>query len=1199
MRIYEVQEGDSLGKIAEKFGVSTDELYEYNSPILEDKSSIRPGQVLRNPNEIADLIDQAIFEGKTFKDISQVLKISPEEVQEIYDLGFGESGGEAPVLSKELDDLFNEAAFQAEPELTDLDFGGDPMQMVRDVATNSIRPSTSPELLPIEATGIRKELNEFADQTVDQYSNPDPMQMVRDVATNSIKPEPTKRKSFLGFEEGILGLSDLPEEESESKYSESLDALFNEVANTDAGMDLDQSRFQQIVNKKSFVEEDEARVKSEFSDELNSAFDLELSSIQQLQRGAQRAVARGLTLNFADDLEAMLDSSRSGRPYSREKFEIDEEVAQFSDEYPAGSFVAEMVGAIPTGYGLARGMAAKGINSIGAQGGAEAFIYGAGEGNSFDERAKNALVYGAGGAGLGIMADKAINLFKPKPPSKELTVQGDGSGQARSGDGPDTPEMEPVFNADGSPKVDPDGSPVMAPVSRADMDSATEETAVTIIDPFKVGNKIEYEYEPGKFTEATVLVEPRDGVVVLERNGTRFRLTEDQLKNNRFKWNEKISKWDNAAGQNQDAQDWRSATNAGEFVEGLKNSIINFYDQNLVGMSTRIGRRASEYAGGRAQRSDEAALKISAREVEDFVDPIEDVAKLWNRDKTFAGMLLNYAAGRTSRQRIIKYVEENSGYQDAEALTKYLKWSDRKNLQHQTQVSGKTFSYKDGAGHLATRLTKKARDAIKKRQIEERARRDGISEKEAAKRIKAETKGKLPKDQSDYSLKRGDAEAEGFNLSDYENPFLSNTRRIIGNERVVQYAQKFGVKAGKPGVTPDDIMDGVEQAMLARGINPKAAKMARDAIVENMIGQSESPNGWIQALQSIGYAGTLAGPKSAILNIHDIPQTIVTQGRKSARGLSDINKINLNNFGLTGSKSAQNFGEFQNRLNDIFASGDDWASKTASFTRGMTDKLMRYSGFQALDAYGKRGVSALILRRNLDDVQSGKGLKDQWGFYFNDTELGMIEAAMKRHGMDFDKYKGKSGRLVEELVMAGLGQQQLISGAGRPAGWARNPNMRPFWALRGFAIKQQAIAYKNIVENLQKGNVDDAVEYAKQFAIWSAGSYAVINEARQVVFGDRDVSIEGFLRSMGDQAAGVITLNTLGFNEYQMGKYYREGLVSTALDGLMPIAFDVPLELVSKGIEAGAGERPVTDILPLTKQTVQAVENIEGMFTGN
>ena len=1185
MRAYEVQKGDSLGKIANLFNVSVDELFEYNSQILRNKNSLTPKQLIRDPNEIADLINQIIFEGGTFKEISEVLKISEEEVEEIYNLGIGEGGGEAPELSKELNDLFNEVV---ELKLTDLDFGGDPMQMVRDVATNSIRPSPSPELSPIEATGIRKKLDAFPDQLVDQYFGLDPMQMIRDVATNSIKPSPQ-----LALVEPEDSQEVMPEK-PESKYSESLDALFNSVALADQGMNLEQSRFKQIANEKSFIEEDKARVKGKFSDKLNSLFDLEVDNLEQVSRGAQRAVVRGLTFNFGDDLEAMLKSSRSGRSYSEEKFEIDEEVAQFSDEYPLGSFAAEMLGAIPTGYALARGMGARGLNSMAAQGGTELSIYGAGEGNSFEERAKNALIYGAGGAGVGLAADKAIKLFKPNPGSRELTVREDGSVA-----GPDIPEMEPVFNTDGSPRVDSNGNPVMAPVSRANMDSATEETAVTIIDPFKVGNKIEYEYEPGKFTEATVLAEPRDGVVVLERNGTRFRLTEDQLRNNKFEWNKKISEWDNAPGQNQDAQSWRSATNAGEFAEGLKNLIINFYDQNLVGMSTRIGRRVSKYAEGRAQRSDEAALKISAREVEDFVDPIEDVAKLWNQDKTFAGMLLNYAAGRTSRQRIIKYVEENSSYQNAEALTNYLKWSDRKNLQHQTQVSGKTFSYKDGAGHLATRLTKKARDAIKKRQIEERARREGISEKEVAKRIKAETKGKLPKDQSDYSLKRGDAEAEGFNLSDYENPFLSNTRRIIGNERVVQYAQKFGVKAGKPGVTPDDIMDGVEQSMLARGINPKAAKMARDAIVENMIGQSESPNGWIQALQSIGYAGTLAGPKSAILNLHDIPQTIVTQGKKSARGLSNINEIDLSNFGLTGSKSAQNFGEFQNRLNDIFASGDDWASKTASFTRGMTDDLMKYSGFQALDAYGKRGVSALILRRNLDDVLSGNGLKGQWGFYFNDVELGMIEAAMKRHGMNFDKYSGKSGRLVEELVMAGLGQQQLISGAGRPAGWARNPNLRPMWALRGFAIKQQAIAYKNIVENLQKGNVDDAVEYAKQFAIWSAGSYAVINEARQFVFGDRTISVEGFLRSMGDQAAGVITLNTLGFNEYQLGKYYKDGLISTAIDGLAPIALDVPIEMASKTMEIFSGERPVTDILPLTKQTAKGIENLTGLFTGN
>ena len=58
---------------------------------------------------------------------------------------------------------------------------------------------------------------------------------------------------------------------------------------------------------------------------------------------------------------------------------------------------------------------------------------------------------------------------------------------------------------------------------------------------------------------------------------------------------------------------------------------------------------------------------------------------------------------------------------------------------------------------------------------------------------------------------------------------------------------------------------------------------------------------------------------------------------------------------------------------------------------------------------------------------------------------------------------GARKELTEELMFAGLGQQQLISAAGRPA--ATSSNLRPLWALRGFVIKQQALALQNARES--------------------------------------------------------------------------------------------------------------------------------------
>ena len=133
-------------------------------------------------------------------------------------------------------------------------------------------------------------------------------------------------------------------------------------------------------------------------------------------------------------------------------------------------------------------------------------------------------------------------------------------------------------------------------------------------------------------------------------------------------------------------------------------------------------------------------------------------------------------------------------------------------------------------------------------------------------------------------------------------------------------------------------------------------------------------------------------------------------------------------------------------------------------------------------------------------------------------------------------------------MFSGLGQQQLISSAGRPAAWARNPNLRPLWALRGFVIKQQALALREVVGNIKAGKPEKAKQFLGRYALYGAGGYAVINEGRQFVFGDGEVSAGGLLRGYGDAWASLITANTLGLNDYQYGQiqhhapaYFKQG----------------------------------------------------------
>jgi len=262
--------------------------------------------------------------------------------------------------------------------------------------------------------------------------------------------------------------------------------------------------------------------------------------------------------------------------------------------------------------------------------------------------------------------------------------------------------------------------------------------------------------------------------------------------------------------------------------------------------------------------------------------------------------------------------------------------------------------------------------------------------------------------------------------------------------------------------------------------------------------------------------------------------------------------------------------------------------------RNLTDFAMKGSLFAAFDRVGKRGVMDTAWNSAIK-LAKEDNLADMWGFYFTPQELSAIKKGLLKHGKDFDAYTPEQADLIEQLLVAALGQQQLISSAGRPAAWARHPDLRGLWALRGFVIKQQALALREVVDNLRRGEVDKAVGFLKRYALWGAGGFAVINEGRQFLFGDGNASIGGMVRGYGDAWASLLTMNTVGLNDYQWGRIQEDGWISTFLEGSRPVVLDRPYDVAERTLGAMTGSRylrePVIDALPFVKQSLRGIRN--------
>ena len=181
------------------------------------------------------------------------------------------------------------------------------------------------------------------------------------------------------------------------------------------------------------------------------------------------------------------------------------------------------------------------------------------------------------------------------------------------------------------------------------------------------------------------------------------------------------------------------------------------------------------------------------------------------------------------------------------------------------------------------------------------------------------------------------------------------------------------------------------------------------------------------------------------------------------------------------------------------------------------------------------------------------------------------------------------------MAFAALGQQQLISSAGRSAAWARNPNLRPMWALRGFATQQQGVAMKKILDAIDEGDPKKAYRYLGNYAVIAGTSFGLLNESRQWLMGDGNFELKGVLMGMADQIVSTASVNTIGLNDYQWGRMMENGIAMTFMESLVPIAVDVPMGIADDVIETLDGNQgplfPLAN-LPIIKQPITFGKNM-------
>jgi hypothetical protein len=926
--------------------------------------------------------------------------------------------------------------------------------------------------------------------------------------------------------------------------------------------------------------------------------------------------ATGLTLGAYDELAGMIGGEEAMN-------EIRENVRLNQTMNPTRAFFTDLGGNLITGGGMANMLLKGGMKlpaALGSEGAFTGFMYG----ESGEDRAMNAVLLGATGASIGKVIGWAVS---PSKSADKATMQGgrtssddliddgldditikqavedDGRVLYRTNNGK-VKDVSIVSQLDnGLVQIKSGNAVFVVPRARIESVQVGKTPKGALAEAEDIGQYANLDDEAVDFVSQGVKTEKSDSslIDIYKKEGNVYALdstTQAKILElddvpptfaaKRFSYLDEAP-LEKGRKADEIEYNWRDAETAGEFFDGIKTMIKGAYNNYLVGASDFLMKIAPE-VGAKFQRFTETALRFNTISFESFMQPMEKVVKGIDKDRTLKAMLMDYtnmdnllaqnAVGAnntiTTEADLFRYVGEKYGADQAGALARYFGWNKQMKARHADYLSGEAVYRDQDVVHIHTALTREAKQNKFKKSASSYTDEFEVTADSA---LEQRTRSSIVDD-----LEKAD---------EYLNPLMTDFRRNANLENLMQMTKVYSLPKAEPGAALANRFDVLARSMIERGMSPKDAKVIATTIKNDFVGQTRSPNNWIQFLNSWGYAGSLAGPKSALLNLHDIPMAAVIYGPSSFKGVFKNMGYSVEDKGIR-----QNVGEFMNYMQEQLNVGPQSLSKQMADTaRKGTDLLMRGSGFAWMDAVGKNGITRMIIQDAVDNVDN---LAERWGFYFSKRELDLIEDQIRKHGTNVGKMTGEGGQLFEELFFAGLGQQQLISSAGRPAAWSRHPNMRFMWALRGFAIKQLALAQRNIFDNIAKGNKKAAWDYMKRYVLFSAGTFGLLNESRQWIWGDGNFTAGGVLMGMGDQIVSTASINTIGLNDYQWGKMMEDGVVITWLRSLVPVGLDIPADTVGDVVDAiddvdKGWQTPLVEF-PIIEQWSNATQNVEDKF---
>jgi len=527
---------------------------------------------------------------------------------------------------------------------------------------------------------------------------------------------------------------------------------------------------------------------------------------------------------------------------------------------------------------------------------------------------------------------------------------------------------------------------------------------------------------------------------------------------------------------------------------------------------------AAESSGGKMNRA-----------YDEFLLPTVPVIKLWRTNKEAAKAMLDYARGikGNNRAQFLKRLSDTGvNSQEIRAVNNYLNFRGALFKEQRLNI-GDEVSVQTERLHVQTQPLSK-----KQRAYADQGRKSYLE---------------IQQDQSRKALSNREV-ADDAMIEMYQNPFLTDFKLLSQNDFLNEIAKRTDVGTlGVKNPTGEEAFKAIAKRLNEDLPEEVAVRGAR--VIEDMvIGSQQYAPAVAQLLSTLSYGGTLMSLKSAVLNLHDVFVSPLLNGvAATIRGANRAFNMRQRSFvdpKLSGI-NRQTQGEFAGKLVDELNSMAGDPSRMDKANRALAsglEKGFKVTLFTGMDRLGKRAVMNSVIENGYDLAKKGR-FNEKWGNYFSEADRFTIVNAFRKHGKNIEAMSEKELRLMTDLAFAGLGQQQLISVAGRPLVWSQHPAFRPLYTLMGFAIVQRSLLRRKVFDNLREGNIGEASKNAALYIASAGVGYSVIDEARDYVFSGGEDKITGeelLFKAVVDQPLSVLSLNKAPTSQYRMNKLKEE-----------------------------------------------------------